>query len=176
MKLKWVVFSSFLLSTGSLLGWSALKGGPFQYFRILILGDSLTEGYGVDTEQAFPAVLEEKLQQMDSRVKVINGGASGSTSASGIRRLRWYEKTNPQVVVLALGSNDGLRGVKVEETQKNVEKVVEYAKKKAEMNLTDGIHPNVKGHEKIASNLLPFLVKHLDTSLAESKDREEKSK
>ncbi|HKP97374.1 MAG TPA: arylesterase [Fibrobacteria bacterium] len=89
--------------------------------KILILGDSLTEGLGVEKEDAFPALLEAKLRKWRDDVRVVNGGSSGSTSASGVRRLKWYEKADPDMVLLALGSNDGLRGVKVEETRKNVE-------------------------------------------------------
>ncbi len=94
--------------------------------RVLILGDSLTEGYGVEKEEAFPALLEIKLNQWQKRFKIINGGSSGSTSASGTSRLKWYGKTNPDWVLLALGSNDGLRGIKIDETRKNIEQAILY--------------------------------------------------
>jgi acyl-CoA thioesterase I len=105
-------------------------------FKILILGDSLTEGYGVEKEDAFPARMEALLRgwQDGGRARrdfqVINGGSSGSTSAGGVSRLKWYEKTHPDLVVLALGSNDGLRGVKVEETRKNVEAAIVFCKQR----------------------------------------------
>ena len=96
--------------------------------KILILGDSLTEGYGVEKEDAFPALLDSMLKSWDGRYQVVNGGSSGSTSASGIRRLKWYEKAGPDIVLLALGSNDGLRGVKVEETRRNVEEAILFCR------------------------------------------------
>ena len=98
--------------------------------KILILGDSLTEGLGVDKEDAFPAKLDGKLKAWRADIQVINGGSSGSTSASGLRRLKWYEKANPDLVLLALGSNDGLRGIKVEETRKNVEAALLFCRDK----------------------------------------------
>src|SRR5438445_7532071 len=64
-------------------------------FKILILGDSLTEGLGVEKDDAFPARLDDKLKKWREGVQVINGGSSGSTSASGVRRLKWYEKAKP---------------------------------------------------------------------------------
>lgn len=98
--------------------------------KILILGDSLTEGYGVEKDDAFPALLDGKLKKWREGLQVVNGGSSGSTSASGVRRLKWYEKSHPDIVMLALGSNDGLRGVKVEETRKNIEAALVYCRSK----------------------------------------------
>lgn len=98
--------------------------------KILILGDSLTEGLGVDKEDAFPARLDSLLGRWREGIQVVNGGSSGSTSASGVRRLKWYEKAKPDMVLLALGSNDGLRGVKVEETRKNVEAALRFCRER----------------------------------------------
>ncbi|MEO7164229.1 MAG: arylesterase [Bdellovibrionia bacterium] len=98
--------------------------------RIVILGDSLTEGYGVPKDKAFPALVESQLKADGySEVEVINAGISGSTSASGESRLRWFLKQNPDIVLLALGANDGLRGTPVSETRKNLEKVIVLAQK-----------------------------------------------
>jgi acyl-CoA thioesterase-1 len=176
---------------------------------ILFLGDSLTAGYGVEKEQAYPALIEKKLQKK-YQVKILNGGVSGSTSASGVSRLRWFLKAKPDILVLILGANDGLRGIKLEESKKNLEKIILKAKEeklevvlaqmllppnygkeyteqfkqmyvelkdkhklswipfilkdvagKQSMNIEDGIHPNVKGHEKIAENLIPYLEPYL---------------
>lgn len=112
-----------------LLATLALAATPGK-FKILILGDSLTEGYGIEKEDAFPALVQANLRAggAGQGLEVVNGGSSGSTSASGVRRLKWYAKTKPDLVVLALGSNDGLRGVKAEETRKNVEAAIEYCK------------------------------------------------
>jgi Lysophospholipase L1 and related esterases len=74
---------------------------------IVVLGDSLTEGFGVAKEEAYPHLLEKELQRKGHSVKVINAGISGSTSASAPSRLRWYIKAHPEIVILALGGNDG---------------------------------------------------------------------
>jgi len=141
--------------------------------KILILGDSLTEGYGVEKDEAFPAVLESKLNLWQNRFQVVNGGSSGSTSASGLKRLKWYEKAKPDIVVLALGSNDGLRGVKVEDTKKNIDATIRYCQEKKWKVILVGLKvpPNygpeyTKGFQKIFSDLsaeykipiLPFLL------------------
>lgn len=96
--------------------------------KLVILGDSLTEGYGVAKESAFPAVLEKKLHEIGKKEwTVINAGVSGSTTASGVSRMKWLFKTKPEMVFLALGANDGLRGLKVEDSQKHLAEAIEYA-------------------------------------------------
>ena len=97
---------------------------------ILFLGDSLTEGYKLAKDEAYPAIIERQLKAQKKDVKVINGGVSGATSASGLKRLDWYLKSKPDIMVLALGANDGLRGLKVSETQKNLSLVIETAQKR----------------------------------------------
>lgn len=99
--------------------------------RVLILGDSLTEGYGVDKQEAFPALLEGQLHREGySQVQIVNGGISGSTSASGPTRMQWYLKAKPQIVVLALGANDGLRGLEVKEMERNLAQTIKIAQDK----------------------------------------------
>jgi len=96
--------------------------------KLVVLGDSLTEGYGVAKDQAFPALLEKKiLASGNKNWTVVNAGVSGSTSASGIGRIKWLIKSKPDLMILALGANDGLRGLKVEETEKNLAKAIEYS-------------------------------------------------
>ncbi len=95
---------------------------------ILFLGDSLTEGYQLEKEEAYPALVEKELKKHHPDIKVINGGVSGATSASGLKRLDWYLKSRPDIMVLALGANDGLRGMKVHETEKNLSLVIEKAR------------------------------------------------
>lgn len=118
------------LSACSLLFAASLAAAPAaKPFTILILGDSLTEGLGVEKEEAFPALVAARFEAWrPGCCKVINGGSSGSTSASAIRRLQWYAKSRPDLVVLALGSNDGLRGVKPQETRKNVEAAIRFCR------------------------------------------------
>ncbi|WP_413289792.1 arylesterase [Bdellovibrio sp. HCB337] len=99
-----------------------------QSKKLLVLGDSLTEGYGVAKDQAFPAVLEKKIHEGGKKEwTVINAGVSGSTTASGISRMKWAFKNKPDLMILALGANDGLRGLKVEESEKNLGQAIEYA-------------------------------------------------
>lgn len=95
---------------------------------LLILGDSLTEGYGVEQSAAFPALLNEKFKKEKINWTVKAAGSSGSTSASGLERIKWLSKSKPDMVLLLLGSNDGLRGMKPEETEKNLNATVAWAK------------------------------------------------
>lgn len=98
---------------------------------LVMLGDSLTEGYGVAKEKAYPALVEKKLHAAGkTEWKVVNSGVSGSTSASAPSRLQWALKTNPDVVFLALGANDGLRGIKPAATKENLKKTIAAAREK----------------------------------------------
>jgi len=99
-----------------------------QTNTILFLGDSLTEGLGVDRDDAFPKLVETMIQrELNKSVVVINGGVSGSTTSDGLARLKWYLKQRPSIVFLALGANDGLRGLDLEESQKNLEEIIRYS-------------------------------------------------
>lgn len=170
--------------------------------KLVVLGDSLTEGYGVARESAFPAVLETKIKASGKDWTVVNAGVSGSTTASAVGRLKWIFKAKPDLLILCLGANDGLRGLKVEESKKNLSEAIEYAQAqkvplilgglymppnygakythdfhamyeelakryqvplipfllegvggKPQFNLADGIHPNEKGHEMVATTV-----------------------
>jgi acyl-CoA thioesterase-1 len=115
-------FLSFFVSV-------ALFSSQSRGKTILILGDSLTEGYGVAREQAYPALVEKKLRESgESKAKVINAGVSGSTSASAISRLKWQMKQKPDWVLIALGANDGLRGLKDSDLEKNLAGAISYVK------------------------------------------------
>jgi acyl-CoA thioesterase-1 len=138
-------------------------------FRILILGDSLTEGYGVSELQAYPTLLEEKLNQelaedRNTTFKVINAGISGSTTSGGVSRLDWLLKSSPDFLVIALGGNDGLRGVPVEETKKNLEKIIQAALDKEIPTLLAGmkIPPNygIEYTRKFAQLFQDLSIKH----------------
>ncbi|HCY84725.1 MAG TPA: arylesterase, partial [Desulfobacteraceae bacterium] len=96
---------------------------------VLIIGDSLTAGLGVMQDQAYPALLQAELAAAGPPgVKVVNGGISGSTSAGAYARLKWYLKARPHLLILALGANDGLRGLKVADMEKNLSKAISLAK------------------------------------------------
>jgi acyl-CoA thioesterase-1 len=100
---------------------------PAQAKKLIFLGDSLTEGYGVAREAAFPQLLAEKFKQDKSDWVITASGSSGSTSASTLSRLKWIAKDKPDVVFILMGSNDGLRGLKVTETEKNLAAAIEWA-------------------------------------------------
>jgi acyl-CoA thioesterase-1 len=98
--------------------------------KILCLGDSLTDGYGVAREAAWPALLESALKTAGyPKINVVNAGLSGATSASGLSRLQWQLKSpeKPHILILALGSNDGLRGIDLKSTKANLESVIKLA-------------------------------------------------
>ena len=103
-------------------------------FRIMILGDSLTEGYGVPEEEAYPTLLEKKLNQLlgpktELDYEVINGGISGATTSGGVSRIEWFLSAKPDYLLVALGGNDGLRGIPVSEISKNIGIILSAAKK-----------------------------------------------
>lgn len=92
--------------------------------RILAFGDSLTHGYGLAAEDAFPAQLEAALEARGYAVTVLNGGNSGDTTASGRARLDWVLAERPDMAIVELGSNDGLRGLDPAETYKNLDAIL----------------------------------------------------
>jgi acyl-CoA thioesterase-1 len=97
---------------------------------ILFLGDSITAGFGLDPAQAFPALIQKKIDARGWRFQVVNAGQSGDTSAGGLGRLDWLLKNRVDVLVLELGANDGLRGLPVETTRKNLQAIIELTKHK----------------------------------------------
>ena len=181
-------------------GWAETVG-------VLFVGDSLTQGYGVKREMAFPYLVEQELKKKNSKVQVWNSGASGATTASGLKLFRWHIKKKPKFVVVSLGANDGLRGIPLESSKKNLEGLVDLAQKSGarvilsgmllppnygkkyretfmsmykslaskysltmipfllegvagekKYNQDDGIHPNSKGHQKIAKTVLTHIL------------------
>ena len=97
---------------------------------ILILGNSITAGYGLEPDESFPALVQKKVDAQGWNFKVINAGQSGDTSASGLARLDWLLKNRVDVLVLELGGNDGLRGLPVETTRKNLQAIIDRTKQK----------------------------------------------
>jgi len=193
-----------------ILGLFVVNTAVFASTHILFLGDSLSEGIGLDEEQSFPRLVERNLKAKKHDVVVTNGGVSGSTSASGLTRLKWHLKKPTDILVLELGANDGLRGLKLEETKKNLTAIIKMAKDKkvkvlllgllmppnygkkytdefeamykniaknekvafhpfilkdvagkAEFNMPDGVHPNAKGQELVATTVTEFVEKNL---------------
>lgn len=97
---------------------------------ILIFGDSITAGYGVEPQQAFPALIQNRIDSMGLNYTVINGGLSGETSAGGLRRIDWVLQRKVDVMILELGGNDGLRGIELSSTKENLQKIIDKAQVK----------------------------------------------
>jgi acyl-CoA thioesterase I len=95
---------------------------------ILFFGDSLTAGYGLSPEEAFPALVEKKLVKNGKPSKVVNAGLSGETSAGGLTRIDWILRQPVDIFVLELGANDGLRGLPLDQTQKNLQAIIDKVK------------------------------------------------
>lgn len=93
--------------------------------RIVAFGDSLTAGLGVTADEAYPAELQRRLDVLGFRYRVVNAGVSGETTAGGLRRVAWILRSKPEIVILELGANDGLRGLRVEETRANLEQIIQ---------------------------------------------------
>ena len=99
---------------------------------ILCFGDSITAGYGLDDDNdAYPALLQQKLDSLDLNYTVINSGVSGETTAGGRSRIDWVIKQNVDLFLLELGANDGLRGVALSETRANLQAIINVVKEKS---------------------------------------------
>ncbi len=174
--------------------------------RVVFLGDSLTAGFGLGEGDAWPARVTAALAAEGLPIRAVNAGISGDTSAGGLARVDWILRLQPDVVVVELGPNDGLRGLPLEATEDNLRQITRrieaagaevllvglrippnygpdysgrfhdlYPRLAAELgvplvpfllegvggepdlNLPDGIHPNVAGHRLVAGNVLPHL-------------------
>lgn len=96
--------------------------------RVVFLGDSITAGLGLETGEAFPALLEKQLASEGLPVTVVNAGVSGDTTAGGLRRLSWILQQEPDVLVVCLGGNDGLRNLDVATSKENLRRIIAEAK------------------------------------------------
>jgi acyl-CoA thioesterase I len=102
---------------------AANRGDP----RIVVLGDSLTAGLGLPAEDAYPALLQRRLDAKGFKYQVINAGVSGDTSAAGLSRLDWALDGDVRILVVALGGNDALRGLPVSQLKDNLTRIIERA-------------------------------------------------
>ena len=179
---------------------------------ILFFGNSLTAGLGLEPEQAFPGIVQQKIDSLDYNYQIINAGLSGETSAGGLGRIDWVMKQPFDIFILELGANDGLRGLPLQSTRENLQGIIdkvkmnypgvriviagmmvppnmgedytsefvkiypELARKNnallipflldgvagiPDLNLADGIHPNVEGHRIVAETVWNTLIKVL---------------
>jgi acyl-CoA thioesterase I len=109
-----------------LLLWGAAPTPPL----VLFLGNSVTAGYGLEPSQAYPSLIQQRINARGWNFKVVNAGQNGDTSAGGLSRLDWLLKNRIDVLVLELGANDGLRGLPVEVTKKNLAAIIRRAKER----------------------------------------------
>lgn len=141
-----------------------------QTKNILFFGTSLTAGYGLDPTEAYPALIQNKIDSLKKPYKVINGGLSGETSAAGKSRISWLLKQPIDIFVLELGANDGLRGLPVQQTVRNLQSIIDSVKTKypdAKMVIAGMQVPPNMG-TKYASdfkNMFPDLAKKNDMAL-----------
>ena len=98
--------------------------------RVVFLGDSLTAGLGLSPDQAYPTLLQQKADTDGLSVRIVNAGVSGDTSAGGLSRLDYALEGDVRVMIVALGGNDALRGLPVEELRKNLATIIERAQAK----------------------------------------------
>ena len=97
---------------------------------ILFFGNSLTAGYGLSPSEAFPALIQKKIDSVNLSYKVVNAGVSGETSSGGLSRVGWILRQPVDVFVLELGANDGLRGIPLDQTKKNLQLIMDSVKQK----------------------------------------------
>lgn len=129
---------------------------------VVFIGDSLTEGYSLAKSAAYPSLIEARLKSHLPEAKVINGGVSGATSQSAPSQMRWYLRTKPDLVVLALGANDGLRGLPVTQMKKNLSNAIKLAQEQKVPVILAGMQmpPNYgPGFRKEFAQAFPELAK-----------------
>jgi len=107
-----------------IIAFSIIFQGTAPVKTILFFGNSLTAGYGLSPEEAFPALVEKQFNKNGKPCKVVNAGLSGETSAGGLSRIDWILRQRVDVFVLELGANDGLRGLPIEQTNKNLQAII----------------------------------------------------
>ncbi len=203
MKIKQISYILVPFILAVITGFKMLN--PYKDTKtILFFGNSLTAGYGLSTEQAFPNLIQHKIDILELDYKVVNAGLSGETSAGGLNRIGWILSQPVDIFILELGANDGLRGLPLEQTRKNLQGILDKVKAKypeseiiiagmmvppnmgerygkeflkifpdlasenkaglipflldgvggsRDLNLPDGIHPNVDGHKIVAENV-----------------------
>ena len=137
--------------------------------NVILFGDSLMAGYGLKQEKHLSIVLQSNLKDSGYNLEIIDGSVSGSTSANGLNRAEWsLSGPNINLMILGLGANDMLRGISPNETEKNLEKIIQIAKQKnIEVILAGMIAPTTHGfsYKKKFDNIYPNLAKKYDLDL-----------
>lgn len=132
MRYNWIILSFLLFAScekkkeeeGNKLQGQETASAEAAEKSILFFGNSLTAGYGLEIDQAFPALIQEKIDSLGLDYHVINAGLSGETTASGKNRIRWVLRDKVDIVLLELGANDGLRGIDLDETKRNLQQII----------------------------------------------------
>lgn len=119
---------SFLISLVAVL--LAGKQQQEDKKKIIFFGDSLTAGYGLTMQEAFPNLIQNRIDSLGLPYQVVNAGLSGETTAGGLNRIDWILRTKPAVLILELGGNDGLRGLSPEQTRKNLGSIIDKVRSK----------------------------------------------
>jgi acyl-CoA thioesterase-1 len=135
---------------------------------LVFFGDSLTAGLGLSKEQAFPTLIEARLRAAGRPWKVVNAGVSGDTTAGGVARLDWIYKQKVDVMFLCLGANDGLRGIPVAETERNLRSILDRARREGTRVVLAGIQlPENYGpaYRAAFAQLFPRLAKEYQLPL-----------
>ena len=120
--------------------------------KVVALGDSLTAGLGLETRDAYPALLEARLRAAGLAVDVVNAGVSGDTTAGGLRRIDWAIDDTVRVMIVALGGNDALRGLSVPEMKRNLAGIIERAQARRVTVILAGMEapPNMGQNHTVA--------------------------
>ena len=143
----WIGFSSPAIANGVI---------------ITVIGDSLTAGYGLERKNAFPALLEAALKTHGIAARVIGAGVSGDTTSGGLSRLAWALGDKPDLVIVELGANDGLRGIDPAVTHKNLDQIVARIKSRGIRVLLTGMKapPNLgRDYAKAFNAVFPAVAK-----------------
>jgi acyl-CoA thioesterase-1 len=171
----WVLFSALSVTQGG----SASEQSPTRKAAeprvIVALGDSLTAGYGIDRAEAYPALLQLRINAEGWNFTVLNAGQSGDTTADGLQRIDWLLQRRIHVLIVALGGNDGLRGIEPDATRTNLQAIIDHARQeypdirivlagmamapnmgKDYVSRFQAIYPDLAKHNQVA--LIPFLL------------------
>lgn len=130
-----VLFSALSVTPGGSASEQSATQKTSEPRVIVVLGDSLTAGYGLDRAQAYPTLLQQRINAAGWNFTVFNAGQSGDTTAGGLRRIDWLLQRRIDVLILALGANDGLRGIDLNVTKSNLQTMIDRAK---------GKYPNIR--------------------------------
>ena len=131
-RILWAVLCIGWMSCGLQAAETALNPAPAPFVEktLVVLGDSLSAGFGVDPAEAWPARIQEKIREARLPWKLVNAGVSGDTSAGGLRRLDWILRRPLEALLIELGGNDGLRGLPLAATRTNLQAVIDRTRAK----------------------------------------------